>query len=181
MQRIAIVGNIGSGKTTLSKQIGARLGLPVHHLDLVQWRPGWQRLPESEYRTHHDALIAEERWVIDGVSYWEPLLARLDAADTILFPDYPLWQSYLWSLRRQVRYALRPRPDLPDGCPMLPITLSQAQMIGIIHRETRPRLLDALRQYIGQKRVVRFTTPTATAAWLATLPAHSLDDQHHQR
>ena len=48
MKRIAIIGCGGSGKTTLATQLGAALGLPVHHLDRLFWRAGWQETPKEE-------------------------------------------------------------------------------------------------------------------------------------
>jgi len=41
MKRVMIVGQPGSGKTTLAREIGKRTGLPVYHMDHIHWEPGW--------------------------------------------------------------------------------------------------------------------------------------------
>ncbi len=43
MRRI-IVGGQGSSKTRLSPSLGRKPGLPVIHLDVLYWRPGWLRM-----------------------------------------------------------------------------------------------------------------------------------------
>ena len=40
MQRIAVVGSGGAGKSTFGRELGRLLGLPVIHLDHHYWRPG---------------------------------------------------------------------------------------------------------------------------------------------
>ena len=41
MQRISVVGNSGSGKTTVAQAIAAELGLPYLELDGVFHQPDW--------------------------------------------------------------------------------------------------------------------------------------------
>ena len=47
MQRIVIIGSGGAGKSTLAQQLGARLDLPVIHLDALYWQPGWVETPRD--------------------------------------------------------------------------------------------------------------------------------------
>ena len=50
MERIAIIGPGGAGKSTLARRLGERLGLPVIHLDAEHWRPGWVETPADEWK-----------------------------------------------------------------------------------------------------------------------------------
>ena len=50
MKRIIVVGSQGSGKTRLSLALGKKLGLPVIHLDVLYWRPGWKPSDKEDFR-----------------------------------------------------------------------------------------------------------------------------------
>ena len=45
MRRALVIGSGGAGKSTLARELGARAGLPVVHLDRLYWRPGWTKTP----------------------------------------------------------------------------------------------------------------------------------------
>ncbi len=49
-RRIAVCGPTGSGKTTVARQLGHRLGLPVIELDALFHQPNWEPTPEEEFR-----------------------------------------------------------------------------------------------------------------------------------
>jgi adenylate kinase family enzyme len=43
MQRIAVLGAGGAGKTVVARRLGHLLGLPVTHLDQLRYDPSWTR------------------------------------------------------------------------------------------------------------------------------------------
>ena len=49
MKKILVIGSGGSGKSTFSRRLGEKLGLPVVHLDQLYWRPGWVETPKVEW------------------------------------------------------------------------------------------------------------------------------------
>ncbi|HEV2951182.1 MAG TPA: hypothetical protein VGZ51_03670, partial [Actinomycetota bacterium] len=49
MQRIAIVGPAGSGKSKLAHDVGEATALRVVYLDRLFWKPGWMVTPEAEW------------------------------------------------------------------------------------------------------------------------------------
>ncbi len=111
-----IIGQPGSGKSWLARELGRLTYLPVYHIDHIHWQPGWVERPGPE----KDALCAEiharEKWIFEGgrsVTWTE----RLDRADTLIWLDLPLWLRAWRVFWRTLRHLGRTRPDLPDGCP----------------------------------------------------------------
>jgi len=136
LPRIHVTGNAGSGKTTLSHEIGVALGLPVYGLDKIVWRPGWVKTPPDERRVLEDALIAEPAWVIDGVS---ERVRR--AADIVIFLDVGPWPCLTRCLRRNLPYLFTGRPDLPEHCPEILILPDLIRLIRNFPRKVRPMIL----------------------------------------
>jgi len=95
VRRVAIVGTPGAGKSTLARELGARAGLPVIHLDQHAFLPGWQWKSDEEWDRIAPELLAGERWVMDGAFAMEEAVAR---ADTIVFLDFSRARGYLGSV-----------------------------------------------------------------------------------
>lgn len=116
MRRVLVIGSGGSGKTRLARELGARLHLPVIHLDALYWRSGWIPTPGPEWRQIVAALTAEPQWVMDG-NYGGTLDLRLAAADTVVFMDTPRYICISRVVWRWLRYRGRTRPHMALGCP----------------------------------------------------------------
>lgn len=83
MERIAVVGSGGAGKSTFSSALGERLDLPVVHLDEHFWKPGWVETPRADWRTRQEELFDSDSWIADG-NYGGTLDVRLLRADTVI-------------------------------------------------------------------------------------------------
>jgi adenylate kinase family enzyme len=105
VRRVSVVGNSGSGKSTMARELAAALGVPYLELDGVFHQPGWEPLPEDEFRRVVGAAVAGDGWVMDGnYSAVRPLVwAR---ADTVVWLDLPrrtVMRQVVWrTLRRAV-------------------------------------------------------------------------------
>ncbi|MDA3838001.1 MAG: hypothetical protein PF574_03355 [Candidatus Delongbacteria bacterium] len=49
MKRILIIGSGGAGKSTFSKQLSKILGIPIIHLDVHFWLPGWEMTESNKW------------------------------------------------------------------------------------------------------------------------------------
>jgi adenylate kinase family enzyme len=91
MGRIAIIGNSGGGKSVLARRLATQLASPCVEVDALLWRPGWRLAPVETYNAEHTRLIAEERWIIEGLGRQESIRQRLSRSTDIILVDMPLW------------------------------------------------------------------------------------------
>ena len=110
-RRVIVTGLAGSGKSTFSLALAAKTGLPVIHLDLHFWKPGWVEPLDTEWREKQSAVLAGDAWIADG-NYHETLDLRLERADTVVFLDLPWWRCSGRALLRGFRMP----NELPQGC-----------------------------------------------------------------
>src|SRR5690349_20591014 len=89
-RRVLVIGLAGSGKSTFSRTLGAKTGLPVVHLDVQYWKPGWARPSDDEWRAKQRHLFAGEAWIADG-NYYDTLDVQLQRAETVVMLDTPWW------------------------------------------------------------------------------------------
>ena len=99
--RIMICGPSNSGKSTLTRALGEKLGVPAIHLDLLHHLPrtNWVPRPKEEFLALHDAAIAGERWVIEG-NYFATITQRLERATGIVLLASEPWRAAARNLRR---------------------------------------------------------------------------------
>jgi adenylate kinase family enzyme len=109
-RRIALIGTICAGKTTLADQLAEQLGLHHVELDALHFGPHWAEASPEELREKIAAALAgHDGWVADG-NYLNLLGTWLiDQANTIVWLDLPLRTSLrrLWR-----RHRLRMRNDV---------------------------------------------------------------------
>jgi adenylate kinase family enzyme len=153
MQKIAVIGSSGAGKSQLSRSMGEILGLPVIHLDKEYWLPGWTEPPKEEWRSRVEELVKGDRWIMDG-NFGGTMEIRLATADSIVFMDLPrslcVWRTF----KRVITYRKETRPDMADGCNEK-FDLEFLKWIWDFPKCTRPRILERLAAIEGQKPIFR--------------------------
>ena len=112
--RIQIIGYSGSGKSTLAQRLGEMYGLPVLHLDTVQFYGNWNERSLEEQNAWVQKFLEENKgWVIDG-NYARVCPQRFSMADVCIFLDFARVPCLAANLRRWWQYRGKARPSL--GC-----------------------------------------------------------------
>ncbi len=116
MNRIIIIGCGGAGKSTLARQLGTQLSLPVVHLDQLFWKGDWEHIPRDEFDAKLAMELDKPQWIMDG-NFDRTLPQRIARCDTIIYLDFHR-VTCLWGLaQRLLRYHGKSRPDMPQNMP----------------------------------------------------------------
>jgi adenylate kinase family enzyme len=176
MQRILIIGGPGTGKSTLAGAMGARLGLPVVHLDRHYWSPGWVAPVPDEWRRRVQALAARDAWVMDG-NYSGTFDLRLPRAEAIVWLDLPRWIYFPRTIRRLVANYGRERGDIGPGCPERFDFDFLFRWVWNYPTRSRPKTITLLGELAGTRPIVVLKSPSEVEAFVAGLPA-TLSPEH---
>ena len=87
MKRAIIIGCPGSGKSTFSRALHEKLGLPLYHLDLMYWNEDKTIVEKSVFLERLSEALMGDEWIIDG-NYASTMELRLKECDTVFFLDY---------------------------------------------------------------------------------------------
>jgi len=170
VNRIAIIGCGGSGKSHLACGLGAVLAIPVTHLDALYYDNQWNPLPSDRFTELQRDLAAQPRWVADG-NYASTLPIRLAAADTVIFLDPPAWACLWGILQRRLRHGAGQHATIGvyDR-----ITWSFIRYILGYRRSMRPRVRRLLDQHARHADVVVLRSRRAARRYLTAVGAAHL-------
>ena len=169
MRRVAVFGNAGGGKSTLVRRLAQLTGLPLHVVDMIQFRPGGAAVPDHEYLAVHADLIGRDAWIIDGfgsvASAWE----RFAAADTLIHVDLPVLTHYRWVTKRLLEGLFASPKGWPAGSPLWASTLSSYRVVWSCHRTLTPRYRTLVAEAASIKRVHHLRSSREIRTFLETV------------
>lgn len=154
--KIEIYGYSGSGKSTLAHDLGAKLGLPVLHMDTVHFLPGWQVREMDEKRRMIEEFMKNSDWVIDGnytnLFYRE----RMEQADRIIFMNFNRLICLRRVLRRYRENRGRARTSMAEGCnEKIDAEFIRWVLWGSRTRRARRRNAAVAREYAAKTTILR--------------------------
>ncbi len=180
MRRISVVGASGSGKSTISRVLAARLGLDHIELDSIHHQAGWTPLPRDELRARLSERLAGGRWIVDGNYQSSTQDLVWSAADTVVWLDLGRLVTLRAIVARTIR-RITTREVLWNGNrerwsnffdprPIENVILWSWTRHPRYRREYERASVDPAH---GHLRFVRLRTRAAVQAFLCELPAAS--------
>lgn len=164
-RKILVTGNAGSGKTTVSKYVSEKHGIPWYTLDKIVWQEYWQKTPPPTRSDKISALVQKDEWIIDGVDY-----QVMQAADLVIFLDVSRTTSYLRVLKRNPRYLFSSREELPPHCPEILIIPYLIRLIWRFPKRVRPKLLQEKERRTGNDSFIHITSQSDLDSYFASIP-----------
>ena len=166
---VNVKGISGSGKSTFSRELAERLGVPYLELDAIHHGPNWTEATAEELqaRVREFMAAAPDGWVIDG--NYEGKLDDLvvDAADRIVWLDPPLrvslrrlWRRTLTRIRDDVELWSGNRETWRGVLWGWDALFVWTLRSWIRHRREWPR------KFAGDSRVVRLRSVGQARRWL---------------
>ena len=162
MKKAIVIGCPGSGKSTFSKALQKRTGIPLFHLDQLYWNADQTSVHHSVFLARLSEVLQKSEWIIDG-NYASTMELRLQACDTVVFLDYPL-EVCLRGVRERRGKA---RSDLP----WIETGEEDAEFISFIENyrsQSRPLVMELLNRY-PRKEIHIFSSRAQAEAFLARL------------
>lgn len=151
MKKVAVFGNAGGGKSTLSKRLARITGLPLVALDLVQYKPGGDEVPYEEYKNAHNEILQQDCWIVDGFGSLDTVWERLEVADTLVYIDLPVLQHYFWVTKRFIKGFWVAPESYPQNSPLVKSALNAYYIVWLCHQKLTPRY----REYVAKAKATK--------------------------
>lgn len=162
MKKIMIIGCPGSGKSTFSRALHEKTGIPLYHLDMMFWNADRTTVEKKVFLERLSAAMEQDEWIIDG-NYGSTIELRLAACDTVFFLDYPV-EVCLQGIRQR---RGKPRSDMP----WFETEEEDAEFINFIksyNSESRPQVMALLEKY-AHKNIYIFRSRAEKDAFLSRM------------
>ena len=162
MKKVIVIGCPGSGKSTFSRALSGKLGLPLYHLDMMYWNADKTTVEKRIFLERLSLVLEKDEWIIDG-NYGSTMEQRIAVCDTVIFLDYPCDVCLSGIGERRGK----PRSDMP----WIESGKEDAEFIEFIkgfNEQQRPKVLGLLNKY-SNKNVLIFTSRKQADEYLKAL------------
>ena len=153
MKKVAVFGNAGGGKSTLSRKLAELTHIPLYPVDMIQFRTGGGEVPHDEYLKAHAELLQRDAWIIDGYGCRKSSWERFASADTLVYIDLPLFTHFIWVTKRLFKGFFVTPEGWPKGSPMISSTISSYRVLWLCHRHLTPKYRELVSAARRHKRV----------------------------
>ena len=171
INKVAVFGNTGGGKSTLSRRLAEMTGLPWVPLDSLQYQPGGSKVPHAEFKAAHDAILTQDQWIVDGFGSLDTVWNRLEMADTLVYLDMPVLRHYWWVTKRFLQGAWVPPAGWPENSSLLKGTLNSYYTVRLCHTKLTPHYRRYVERAKATKQVYHLRSRQDIAQFYQTIAA----------
>ncbi|MEW9799656.1 adenylate kinase [Alteromonas sp. CYL-A6] len=129
MKKVAVFGKPGSGKSTLSKLLAYKTGLPLYQLDSMLYTKDGAFVDRNEFDAKHEEVLKSDCWIMDGFGPIGSFYKRLEEADTLIYIDLPYITSYWFVTKRLLKSVFVKPEGWPDGSSAIKGTLASYKVL----------------------------------------------------
>jgi len=158
-RKIHIIGSVGSGKTTLAKNLSMKLKIPHHELDNVVWKrnhPSDIKRTDEERDQILSTIIQSDAWILEGAHYNEWVFPSFNNADVIIFLDTSYSKRIYRIVRRFILQLLR--IEKSNYKPSFKIFRNMFIWNDNFERRIKPKLLEKLKLYYSKSITLKDNT-----------------------
>lgn len=167
MKRVAVIGCPGAGKTTFTRKLHEKTGLPVIHLDFYYHQKKFDFYNNREaWISCVEKLINEDSWIMDG-NYSSTFEQRFKRADTIIFFDYPRRISFYRTIKRRIEFRNSHRAEMPSDWKEK-ADKDFLKYVWNFNRDSRSRITEQLKKN-KDKNIIIFLAPKQAEDYLRML------------
>ena len=174
MRRIAVIGCCGAGKSTLSKELHSKLGVPLCHLDQLYWKSGWVERSQEGFLSRVSQVVSKSEWIIEG-NYKSTFDIRFQRADIIVWLDYSRSICIYRTLKRIVTGYGKVRFDMAKGCPEC-FDWEFIKYVWRFNKISRPAIVNALESHDKDFKLIRLSTSEEARSFLNQLDQQPLSE-----
>ena len=147
MQKVIVIGCPGSGKSTFSRRLHEKCGLPLYYLDMIWWNEDKSTVSTDEFDMKLDEILSFDQWIIDG-NYNRTLEKRMAACDTVFFLDIPV-EKCIDGIKARIGIKRDDMPWVENG-----VDDEFLKFVLDFEKDSKPHILQLLEKYSQKNRFV---------------------------
>jgi adenylate kinase family enzyme len=146
-KKLHIIGSVGSGKTTLARNLSTKLNVALYELDNVVWQrfeSGDLRRSDEERDEYLRDILKLEAWIIEGVHHkW--VQPSFEKADLIIFLDTPYFKRTIRIIKRFILQKLG--VEKANYKPTIKMFKQMFAWNYLFEKESKPEVIKILTKY----------------------------------
>lgn len=158
-RKIIVIGSPGSGKSTFSRKLRDKTGLPLYYLDMIYHNPDRTTVSREEFDRKLSKILNGDQWIIDG-NYQRALPLRFEKCTEVFLFDLPVEQCLEGAASRVGQI----REDMPwvetEFDPEF------RQYILDFQKDQMPRIHELIEQYQSSRIITVFHSREEADDWL---------------